>query len=144
MNQRGRKSSALALVVPRQAEVIERPRPPHDLSAEEVGVWDSIVSQEAADWFNAATLPLLAQYCRHCVHAKRIAEMIERTLYAARSEVLVTEYDKLLQLQERESKVMMVLARSMRLTQQANRNDNSRKKPQVIRSPWTRSTADAG
>jgi hypothetical protein len=47
-------------------------------------------------------------------------------------------------MQERESKAITLMARSMRLTQQANRNDNSRKKPQIIRSPHARITADAG
>jgi long-subunit acyl-CoA synthetase (AMP-forming) len=110
-----------------------------------VEVWVSVVSQEAADWFTAATLPLLVQYCRHVIHARRLAEMLERMLSDTKSEVLVDEYDKLLHMQERESKAITLMARSMRLTQQANRNDNSKKKPQTIRSPWTtRSPSDQG
>jgi hypothetical protein len=95
------------------------------------------VEQEAADWFTNATMPLLAQYCRHTIHAKRIAELIEHTINSSDVMPWVEEYDKLLRLQERESKAMMLLARSMRLTQQTSRHDKSRK-TQPLRGPWTR------
>lgn len=125
------------LVQPQPLNRIERPLPPRELSDEEIEVWRSIVEQEAADWFTAATLPLLTQYCRHVIHAKRIAELIEHTINSSDVMPWIEEYDKLLRLQDRESKAIAMLARNMRLTQQSSRHDKSRK-TQPLRAPWTR------
>jgi len=139
MKQSGRRSAAALAVVPQALEVMERPRPPSDLGEEETAVWRAIVVQEAADWFTAATLPLLAQYCRHTVHARRVALLLETMVDRLQAEGmrLVLEYDVLLKIQDRESKAMMLLARSMRLTQQTSRHDKSRK-TQVLNTPWSR------
>jgi len=138
MKQRGRPSSvAMSLVTPQSLHAIERPLPPHDLNDEEVEVWQSIVSQEIADWFTAATQPLLAQYCRHVVHARRIAELIDHTIHSAKEMPWIEEYDKLLRIQERETRAMTLLATTMRLTQQSSRHDKSRK-TQVLNTPWSR------
>jgi hypothetical protein len=136
MKQRGRQPSSLALVS-RPLDIAERPQPPHQLNEEEVEVWVSIVNQETSDWFTAATVPLLAQYCRHVVHSNRIAELIEHTIHSADTMPWIEEYNQLLKLQERESKAMMLLARSMRLTQQTSRHDKSRKTV-TLRSPHAR------
>lgn len=126
MIQSGRKSS-IALVTPRPLNVIERPRPPRDLSDEELEVWRGIVDQELPDWFTNATLPLLSQYCRHVIHAKRVAELIEHTISTSDTMPWMEEYDSLLKIQERETRAMVLLATTMRLSQQSSRHDKSRK-----------------
>jgi hypothetical protein len=79
MGARGRKSANDLMVLEKQPlETVERQKAPHDLSDEETEVWAAVVNSQAADWFCPSTVPLLAQYCRHVVSAKRIAELIEK------------------------------------------------------------------
>jgi hypothetical protein len=124
--QPGRKSS-MSLMTPRALNEVARPLPPRDLIDEELEVWHSIVEQESPDWFTNANLPLLAQYCRHVIHAKRIAELIAHTIHDAEVMPWVEEYEKLLKLQSHESRMMVILATSMRLTQQSSKHDKARK-----------------
>jgi len=78
--QRGRRSAAALTVVP-LGEAVPRQRAPAELTRDEARVWDGIVSAEPADWFSGSTRPILAQYCRHIIAARRVAGMIE-TLHA--------------------------------------------------------------
>lgn len=135
MKQRGRKSAASMLVRPRPIEVVERQRPPHDLTDEEVEIWAAVTGAMPADWFSPATVPVLAQYCRHVIHARRVGELIERM--TGDPEFSVEEYDRLLKMQERESRAISSLATKMRLTQQATTNHRGNKRPiQAITPPW--------
>lgn len=133
--KRGRRSAA-ELEVPSVSsiEVVERPKAPHDLTDEETEVWAAIVESHPADWFCAATVPLLAQYCRHVIQARRIAELIERA--TSDPELSVKDYDRLLKMQERESRALSSLATRMRISQQATTNHRGNKKPIAFRKPW--------
>lgn len=134
MGARGRKSAASLLIAPRPVEIVERQRPPADLTDEEVEVWAAVVHSEPADWFSPSTVPLLAQYSRHVVSAKRIAELIERA--TSDPELSVKDYDRLLLMQERESRTIAMLATKMRISQQATTNHRGNKKPTAARKPW--------
>lgn len=127
------------LTVRSEVQVIERQRPPPDLNDEETEVWAAVVCAEAADWFTPATTPMLAQYCRHVIHAKRVAELISRTLDDLENPPSISEYDKLLKMQERESRAIASLATKMRLSQQSTRTHrgNARTLSQ-IKVPWQR------
>jgi hypothetical protein len=105
------------------------------LSREQAAVWSAIVRAEPADWFSASTRPVLVQYCRHIVAARRAAEMIEaleasiaeRAAVNGANPLAITlsaseEFDRLLKMQERESRVIASLATKMRITQQATTN----------------------
>lgn len=136
MLQRGRKSS-VALEIRNPAAVlerVERPRAPHDLTDEETEVWAAIVDAEPAEWFTQATLPLLSQYCRHAMHARRISELLEKA--TSDPQLAVKDYERLLKMQARESSTMKVLATSMRLSQQSTTNHRGNKTPQASRKPW--------
>ena len=78
------------------------------------------------DWWRPDTWPLLTAYCSHVENAKRI----DRLLTAVRSDEYMrdddldfTDYlnclDKLLRARDRESRALVNLARSMRISQQA-------------------------
>jgi hypothetical protein len=124
--QRGKISAAkmeIAAVTP--LGVVDRQKPPHDLTDEEVEVWQSVVNAEPADWFSASTAPMLAQFCRHVVCARQIAELRERIT----KKMDLDAYDKLLTMQARESRAIAQLATNMRLSQQATINHNGNKKP---------------
>ena len=133
MGNRGRISSVAVEIAPvTPLGSVERQQPPSDLTDEEVEVWARVVATEPADWFTPSTVPLLAQYCRHVVSAKRVAELIERQA----KEMDLAMYDKLLQMQERESRAIATLATKMRIAQQSTTNHRGNKKTQASRKPW--------
>lgn len=125
MIKRGRKS-----IAQKQAEAVisrmDRPLAPHDLNDEETEFWARIVESLPGDWFTASTLPLLTQYCRHSVQARRIAELVERA--GSDPDLELRDYDRLLKMQQRESAALASLATKMRISQQST-YDKSKKKP---------------
>lgn len=137
MKQRGRKSGAeLAVVGSGAIDAHERPGPPAEMTDEQSREWLSVVNRLPADWFPRETHGLLAQYCRHVVSARRIAQLIEHLCDS--DEFDSGEYDKLLKMQEREGRAMSSLATRMRMTQQAT-FDKERRKPSGGKSkPWER------
>lgn len=134
--KRGRQSAAsLMIASPADAiQIVERLKPPHDLNDEEVEVWHAVVSTVPADWFDRGTAPILAQYCRHSVQARRLGEMIERA--TSDPELEIKDYDRLLKMQQRESAAIASLATKMRITQQATTNHRGNKTSQANRKPW--------
>lgn len=132
MAKRGRQSlAALAITTP--IETIQRPDAPYDLTDDQAEEWRAVVDRMPADWFPRETWPLLSQYCRHIVNARRVAQLIEQA--AGRKKLNIGEYEALLKVQERESRAISALARSMRLTQQTT-YDKSKKKPLQVAKPW--------
>lgn len=134
MEGRGRRSAAsLAVISSGAVQAVRRPDAPGELTDEQAREWAEIVSRMPADWFPRETHTLLAAYCRHVVAMRRIAQLIEAQ--EASEGFDVDEYDKLLKMQERESRALSSLATRMRLTQQAT-YDKSKKKPGQTRKPW--------
>ena len=132
--KRGRPSGAELAVVPvTPLGVQQRIEAPHDLTGEETEVWVAVTNAEPADHFSASTAPLLAQYCRHVVSSRRVAELIER---AVSGELSIRDYNELLHMQERESRVIATLATKMRLSQQSTTNHRGNKKPTQARKLW--------
>jgi hypothetical protein len=76
----------------------------------------------------------LVQLCRHTIHARRIATLIERTITGTQFEI--GEYDMLLRMQERESRAMASLQTKLRLTPQATTNHRGNKQSVVTLDPW--------
>ena len=136
MGSRGRTSAAeLSVISGGGIETVRRPEPLAELTAEETDVWHQVVNRLPADWFPAETLPMLAQYCRHTVASRRVAMLIERMQSDAEG-FEIKDYDRLLKLQERESRCLASLATKMRISQQTT-YDKSRKKGSVgAKKPW--------
>src|SRR5690625_517057 len=136
MKQRGRKSAGeLAVASP----VLVQPRPdaPVELTPEQADVWNEVVDALPADWFPAETHPLLIQYCRHTIEARRIAQLIDQE--GAREELDVATYAALLRMQARETTALNSMASSMRLSQQSSRRDDNSataKKNRTVTRPW--------
>lgn len=119
---------------PQSVQVVERLRPTHDLTDEEVEVWVGVVGAEPADWFSPTNAPLLGQYCRHVVQARRVAELLEKA--TGDKDLSVEDYDRLLKMQDRESRAIASLATKMRLAQQSTTNHRGNKRPRPLRRPW--------
>ena len=135
MEGRGRRSAAaLSIVPPGAVGITERPCPPGDLSAEQKVEWIAIVNRMPAEWFPVETHGMLAQYCRHVVAARRVAQLVAAA-EADDEEFSVKDYDRLLKMQEREGRAISSLATKMRLSQQST-YDKSKKKPGQARRPW--------
>jgi hypothetical protein len=117
MKSRGRKSAAelstLAAIVDR------RPAPPGDLNDAQAKTWRAVVGTRPTGWFGPDTYPLLAAYCRHVWHAEQIDRLIASRFEDDCDPEKRGELPELLKARERESRVMLALARSMRITQQA-------------------------
>ncbi len=118
--------SAAELGVKISALEVKRPKPPEELSSEEQATWKAVTATKPPDWWRPDTWPLLTAYCSHVENAKRI----DRLLTAVRSDEYMrdddldfTDYlnclDKLLRARDRESRALVNLARSMRISQQA-------------------------
>ena len=133
MKQRGRKA-ALAVVHESAISAINRPEPPPELTNEQRIEWILVVNSLPADWFPDETHKVLAQYCRHAVTSRHVSQMIEQM--EAGDNIDVTEYDKLLKMQERESRILVSLATKMRITQQATYHPEKIKPGQVVSNPW--------
>src|SRR5512139_3057838 len=137
MGVRGRKSAGDLMMMGSPVDIVERQKAPHDLTDEETEVWAAIVAAEPADWFTISTRPILGQYCRHVVAARRVAELIERA--GSDKNTSVADYDRLLGMQERESRTLTILATKMRLTQQSITNHRGSRKMgtgTLAKKPW--------
>lgn len=131
-----RKSlAALSVVAPVGLEEVRRPMPPAELGDEQKQEWLAVVNRLPADWFPRETHPLLAQYCRHVVAARRISQLVAR-LESEQEGFDIGEYDRLLKMQEREGRALSSLATRMRMTQQST-YDESKRKPEEKPKPWT-------
>lgn len=124
----------------------ERPAPPLDLTEAESDVWVEVVDSLPADWWSGANLPLLAQYCRHVVGARRVAMLIDQAYAAAGGDdAPVLDLDRLAKLtamQAQHSARLKALAASMRLAQQSSYSARgaagAKAKPAAtVDRPWT-------
>ena len=136
MQQRGRKSAvalATGSLVTRQA----RPSVPLELTPEQGDEWQRIVDAMPADWFSVENEPLLIQYVRHRIEARRIAQLIDQT--CAADELDVPAYTELLKAQNRETASIKAMAASMRLSQQAKygaRAADTAARKRTVARPW--------
>jgi hypothetical protein len=134
MGTRGRQSAAsLAVISSGGIATTSRPAAPEELTDEQAAEWLAVVNRLPADWFPRETQGMLAQYCRHVVSARRVAQLIEAC--EASDDFDVEDYDRLLKMQEREGRALSSLATRMRLSQQTT-YDKSKKKPSAASKPW--------
>lgn len=135
MGTRGRTSSAeLSVISGNGIETVRRPDPPDELTDEQAEEWRAVVNRMSADWFPRETHGMLAQYCRHVVAARRVAQLVADT--EAGESLDIDAYDKLLKMQEREGRAISSLATRMRISQQATVRAEKARKPSTVRKPW--------
>lgn len=135
MGQRGRKSSSSLMVATGQAvQAVQRPEPPDELTEEQARVWYAVTDSMPADWFGRETHEMLAQYCRHTIAARRVAQLIAQA--ESGDSLDVEEYDRLLKMQEREGRALSSLATRMRLTQQTQYDKSKKRGSGAVKKPW--------
>ena len=134
MGSRGKKSfTELGTMKPIGITAIKRPEPTADLTDDQAHEWRAVVNRMPAEWFPRETHALLAQYCRHVVSARHVAEIIEK-LWSSDDFSLET-FDQLLRMQEREGRALSSLATRMRITQQSRFSHRKRTGPRIP-APW--------
>ena len=137
MAQRGQKSAA-SLTVASPASLAIRIAPPATLTAAQKSVWVSVVNAMPADWFGEEHGPMLTQYCRHKVTSDLIAQQQEAfdPDWFADDDGL-KRFRLLATAQECETRCIIALMRSMRLTQQSLiRKDKVVQKQGKGLKPW--------
>lgn len=119
MGARGPKSPSVGLTVIGGSgiEAIQRPEAPAELTDEMAHEWRAIVNRMPADWFPAETQPLLIQYCKHMIRARRLCQLINDM--EGSPDFDAVEYRDLLQAERTQSVTMGTLATRMRLSQQS-------------------------
>lgn len=135
MGDRGRKSAGeLAVSTLSRIQTVQRPDAPYDLTDEQADEWRAVVNRMPADWFPRETWGLLAQYCRHVIAARKVAQLITKAEKAKAFDVAA--YSELLKMQEREGRAMSSLATRMRLTQHSTYDRTKKKPPIQDANPW--------
>lgn len=105
MGQRGPKPKDALTVEVREDH---RPAPPPALTDEQKFEWLAITNASAAAEFSPKQIPMLEAYCRHRVALRHVGELIKE--FENQDELDITAYDKLLKMQERESRALASLA----------------------------------
>ena len=122
MGTRGKKSSAGIRLSAVPTLRVRMPVPP-GLTAGQRATWRAIVRSRPVDWFDAGSGPLLVAYCRgiaaQTVLAVRIDAFDPEELATAEG---IGRYDKLLALDDRQTRKLVKLATAMRLSQHARRS----------------------
>lgn len=136
MAKRGRVSAAALEIAqsPSAIEMVQRPDAPYDLTDEQAAEWWAVVNRLPADWFPRETHGMLADYCRHVVKSRRVAQMVADAESA--DELDVALLDKLYKMAERESRAISSLATRMRISQQATSTHRANKGTKGVRKPW--------
>lgn len=146
MKQRGRKSlESVATVTPMPLRMVQ---PPADLSDEECSVWARVAATKPSEWWDAGSVPLLAQYCRAVVQSELVAGLVTSTGKAMLTDPdELARYKELRKIQAALTGEMTSLATKMRLTQQSRYNaknsDTASRKGGGPSKPWHHDVVDA-
>ena len=116
MKKRGRKSAAELAVAP-VVQIVPRSPAPPTLCDEEAAEWEKYVSTMEASYFRDADHATLENLCRHTVAARRISTWIDKVIDAGDGDLV--ELDRLYRMRERETRAATAMARTLRLTKQA-------------------------
>ena len=139
MGARGKKTGSQIVAQRAAVMLMERPKPPLDLTPAQSDEWVEIVNSLPADWFSPENYPLLAQYCRHIVNARHTAQLIDQA-ESSSPEMDVHQYLKLLAAQHKQTAALKALAASMRFAQQARYDAQKAAVKQrsvgTVKRPW--------
>ena len=107
-----RRSLEALLIPPLPTLSTPRIAPPAHLDKNELAIWAQITNALPANWFTRDQTALLERYCVHVARARNLESLIEQTdpISAA------VQWDRLTRLAAAETRVMLGLARAMRLT----------------------------
>lgn len=121
MAKRGRKSTAELATAPVELDAKrQRPPAPDGLDEAERAIWKRVVSAMPGGWFGPEHREMLTRYCEHQCRAERFSKVARKLI--TRDDLTrddIDDLDKCCRMAERESRAALALARSMRITHQA-------------------------
>lgn len=109
-------------------------------------MWAKVAQTKPGDWWDAGSIPLLAQFCRATVQAELIADLVRQTASSLLTDPgQLGTYKELRKIQGALTGEISSLARAMRLTQQsryrADKSDSESRKANG-RKPWHHDVID--
>ncbi len=138
MGARGKKTGSEIVAERAVVALIERPKPPLDLTPAQSDEWVNIVNSLPADWFSPENYPLLTQYCRHIVNARHLAQLIDQE--CSSKEMDARQYGEFLDKQHKQTTALKSLAVTMRFSQQARYDPKNaavaHKRAGTVPRPW--------
>jgi hypothetical protein len=111
------RTSAAELLIKDSVIAPQRPDAPYDLTDAEAEEWRAIVASMPPTHFARGNYPLLAQLCRHIVASSRVGALLEAC--SKQKQIDTKQFTQLLALQDRQTRAIAYLSRTMRLTQQS-------------------------
>ena len=135
MGARGRRSASELAIIPFQPKPeVRHPEPPKGLTSDQAQIWRTIVASVQPDWFTPSNSPLLEAYVRHVAASQRIAALIE--VEEASDAFNLADFNRLLAMQERESRALASLATKLRISRSAVDDRRKAPKPPSGPRPW--------
>ena len=122
MTKRGRQSAASKEVADNVVDLalIQFPKAPEDLTKPEKVLFGEIVAARPADYFDAATIPMLAEYCRIPSELSLYAGAISKYKVSwLNADDGLKRLKELTGMRDKAQKRMALLATKMRLAQQS-------------------------
>ncbi len=136
----GRKSAdSLSVVVSMPGQRME---PPESLTPAQISTWRAVVATKPPEWFAADSAPVLVAYCKAVESFEHLSRHVEK--YQAKKRLNAAglkSYGYALQAQEKQAKLIAMLATKMRLVQQSRYTTGSaatadRKTANAESKPW--------
>lgn len=143
--QRGRKSAASLSTAPPPADfqaAKDRPPAPEGMTAVERIIWNRVAGAMPPGWFKREHIDLLKSFCQHAARADKFNRMASAFESSDVGEKIdLADLDRISKMADRESRAALALARTMRITHQAQIRPESagllRDKPGADdRRPW--------
>jgi hypothetical protein len=110
--------------------------PPPTLPARERAVWDAIVKGQSPGWFVRGSEPLLEAHVRCVVFLQAL--YVRRDQLLADPEKGLEELQDIVDLIEKQTRLLAMTSRSLRLTQQSRVRENVTKSEPLM--PWEQFT----
>jgi hypothetical protein len=135
MGSRGRTSTAaLSVISSTGIEVVERPKPPAELTEEQAEEWRAIVNEHPADQFPRGRHSMLADHCRHTTCSRRIGELINRVDQTEPFDI--DTYDRLGKMLDRHTRSISSLAVRLGIAYSTAYEKRPAKGQGAAKKPW--------
>jgi hypothetical protein len=130
------KSREVVLIREDDAEVLERPQPPPELTAEERDEWHAICAAVPATYFAPATHMVVVSYCRHVVMARHLWQMLKHMERLPKKNFSLTDYRVLLGQHRASENAVAATLRTLRLTHLSAYATDRAPIPEAVPKPW--------
>lgn len=110
-----RSAASIAIPVPAKPISTARLEPPRHLKRHQKAIWLEVVGSLSADWFTPEHSAILERYVHHVARSRELEQLLTK----CNPDLHLDRYLSLSRAATVESKTVLALARSMRLTHQA-------------------------